>query len=177
MVNRKLAVFALVLLPSLMAAQGKGRMRGDKEADWDKITKEQGKGLQLSNKDVESTNPLRFLIDKRGDLKLTDAQLTQLKDIDAKVKGKNEPPFKTLDSIRTEMKPAARASEEDLPRMLNARAGLKAVLAEIKANYEEALNAALPILDDSQKKTAADMLKCQNDESEKMLREKLGGRG
>ena len=179
MVNRKLFLAALVLLPSIATAQrgggGGGKTRGDVKENWNDVRKGDA-GLKLSNKDVEETNPVGMLLEKRGDLKLTDAQTGQMKDLDKKAAEKNESLFKALDSLRVEMKPPARPSDDDAARMINNRAGLRTVLESIRGNYDEALNASLALFDESQKKTAADLLRKHNDEAEAMMREKVGGR-
>jgi hypothetical protein len=177
MFSRKVAVLSLLItLPAVSAAQGKrGSFGRDAEPNWDELSKGGG-GLQLSNKDVENISPLKLLIDKRKDLKLTDDQLAKLKDIDGKLKEQNTSLFKMLDSLRKETRPSARQSDEDRTRMMAARREVMGVVKDIRTNYDASLTTALPVLDESQRTTADGLIQKNNEDAEKMLREKIGGR-
>jgi len=174
MVNRTLIATCL-FLPIMASAQG--RVRGEKEANWKEISKSTQSSMKLSNRDVENASPLRMLIDKRKDLKLSDEQVNQLKSLEQCLEQKNEGSFKALDSLRNELKPAARASEEDDARKRAARGGVMAVITTIRANYDASLSEALASFDEPQKKTAAELLAKLKEETNQMLREKVGGRG
>jgi hypothetical protein len=167
----------LVVLPAIASAQRqRGSFGRDAEPNWDELSKGSG-ALQLSNKDVENISPLKLLIDKRKDLKLTDDQLAKLKDIDGKLKEQNVSLFKALDSLRKETRPSNRPSDDDRTRIMSARREVTGVVKDIRANYDASLTQALPLLDESQKATADGLLQKQNEEAEKLLREKMGGRG
>ena len=58
-------------------------------------------------RDLEDMSPLKLLIDKRKDLKLTDAQVSTFKDSEGKLKDKNAPLFKAVDSLVREMRPGS----------------------------------------------------------------------
>jgi hypothetical protein len=177
---RSVAVLALVAVPAVAAAQrSRGSFGGEKEADWKAIggDKAGGSGIQLSNGDVEKISPVRLLVDKRKDLKLTDDQLKRIKDLEEQLKGKNQPAFRALDSLRKESKASAKPSDEDRSRMMGARRGVMTVLGDIRANYEASLKEALALLDESQQKTANELVQKQSQEAEEMLKDKLGGRG
>lgn len=175
------ALLAFALLPAAVQAQrgGGGRVRGDPKADWNSV--ENGnKGVKLSKGDIEDISPIKLLIDKRKDLKLSDDQLNKLKDIEKTLKETNEPSFKALDSLRRAAQPPLHSGEpkdDERDRMMSARRGLGAVVATIRGNYEEALKSATPILDETQQKTAAELVAKQKTEADDMIREKLGGRG
>jgi hypothetical protein len=173
--NRTFATLMLLLAPAVVSAQAK--VRGEKKADWNEINKSSTQtGLQLSNRDIESISPIRLLLDKRKDLSLTDEQVKRVKEVEAKVAEKNDGFFKAIDSLRNEMKPSSRASEEDGARKMMARNGVMSVLAEIRANYDGALTEAMAPLDEGQRKSASSMIEKQSAEATDMLREKLGGR-
>jgi len=81
---RRIAV-AVLLLPTLALAQRGGRTQADRKTPlFDK--EEMPKGPTLRVRDIEDQSPLKLLIDKRKDLKLSDAQVTQLKESETKVK-------------------------------------------------------------------------------------------
>lgn len=168
-------VASLLLVPTLLI--GQGRVRGDKEANWKEIGKASQSGMKLSNRDIENASPVHMLLEKRKDLRLTDEQANLCKTLDQSLEQKNESLFRALDSLRNEMKPALRASEEDDARKRSARGGVMAVLKEIRANQDASFQAALAALDESQQKTAAELLAKLKEETDQMLREKLGGRG
>ena len=176
MLTRRMAVLSAILIPTLASAQ-RTRTRGDEKADWGTINKSAG-GLQLSNRDVEDISPLKMLIDKRKDLKLTDEQLKQIKDIEKKTKDANDPSFKALDSLRSEMRPPARTpTDDDRAKLMAARRGVTQVVATIRGNYDASLKEATALLNESQQQTAKELLDKQSKEAEEMLGEKLGGGG
>jgi hypothetical protein len=179
MFTRVIATLALLAVPAFASAQrSRGSFGGAKEADWKAIGGDKNaSGLQLSNGDVEKISPLRLLVDKRKDLKLTDDQLTRIKDLEGQLKERNQPSFKSLDSLRKESKASSPPSEDDRNRVLSARRGVMSVVADIRAQYEASLKEAMSLLDESQQKTATDLVQKQSQEAEEMLREKLGGRG
>ncbi len=178
MISRKLAVFALlVLIPTLASAQRRGgsRSTGNDKPDWNELGGKSG-GLQLSNRDVENISPIKLLIDKRKDLKLTDDQLKQIKDLDGKLKEQNQPLFKALDSLRTAMRSSSTAGDEDRSSIMSARREVGGVVHDIRATYETSLKDAMALLDDAQRATAEPLLQKHAEESDRVLSEKLGGR-
>ena len=120
---RRLAVIALLLVPAISLAQRGGRTQADRKTPL--FDKEEGpKGPTLRVRDIEDQSPLKLLIDKRKDLKLSDAQLSQLKDSETKLKDVNAPLYKAVDSLIRDMRngsarnsgAAAAASGPDLNR-------------------------------------------------------------
>ena len=174
MVSRKLVVLSLLVLPSIAAAQRRGSFGRDAEPNWDELSKGSG-GLQLSKGDVENISPLKLLIDKRKDLKLTDDQLGKIKDLESRMKEQSQPLFKAFDSLRKETRPPMKVADEDRTRMMRARREAMGVVKDIRANYDASLKEALPVLDETQRGTADGLLQKQAAEAEKMLSEKAGG--
>lgn len=179
---RRVTVFAAttLMIPALLLAQrgggGSGRQRADPRADWGSINGGSS-GLQLSNRDVEDMSPLKLLIDKRKDLKITEEQLKGLKDVEQKLKTTNEPSFKALDSLRNAMRSRnSSPSDDDRARMMSARRGVPDVVATIRANYTSALKDALALLNDSQREDAGKLVEKQSHDSDQVLSEKLNPR-
>jgi hypothetical protein len=168
----------IVSLPALALAQrggggGGGRTRGDKVADFSDMS---GSTIKLSNKDIESISPIRLLIDKRKDLKLTDDQLAKLKDRDDKLKESMKPSFGALDSLRRIATPASRTPDEgDRARMAETRRRFTEVVTGIRTQYDIAVGEVIPLLDETQQKQANDLVQKQRAEAEDMIRSKLGG--
>ncbi len=183
MLTSRRVLTALLLIPTIAAAQrggggGGGRVRGDPKPDFDAIAGKKG-GIQLSNRDVEDMSPIKLLIDRRKDLKLSDDQLKSLKDIESKLKEKNDPSFRALDSLRRAAQPPLHdPSDDEKARMMEARRTAGAVVATIRENYDASLNDALTGLDETQRGRAKEFLDKQRSEAQDTLREKLGsGRG
>lgn len=173
--SRALVVLALLMVPALAHAQR--RTRGEPEADWSKIDKAIPRtSLKLSNKDVENMSPLKFLIDKRKDLQLTDEQLTQYKGLQSNLEQRNAPLLAALDSVRNDMKPTGRSPEDERARMIIARSGLTNLMAAFRASFKASADSALVLLPEAQRKTATQLLAEHDKETGEMLREKLGGR-
>jgi hypothetical protein len=174
--------FVLVLAPLTLAAQrgggGGGRTRGEQRADFGSVMNANSGGLSLSNRDIEDISPLKLLIDKRKDLKLSDDQVKAFKDLENKQKDELRVSFRALDSLRRLAAPPAREpNEEDRSRMMEARRTVMTVVNTIRQQYDASVQQALPTLDDAQRKTAGELLDKQKQEADEMLREKLGGRG
>jgi LTXXQ motif family protein len=174
-VNKRLLVFAtLVALPSVAASQ-RTRSQADKRTElFDRDSSRQTQTLRV--RDVEDQSPIKLLIDKRKDLKLTDAQLSQLKDTESKLKDKNAPLLKAVDSLVRDMRSAASSqSDEARSRARNARMGLMTTLGDVRANYDASAKDAVAALDPDQQSKAAELLEKQKQEMERFFQERLGG--
>jgi len=177
----KIALLSLVLVPAVALAQrgggGSSRVRGDPKADWNSV-ENANKGVKLSKGDLENTSPVKLLLDKKKDLKLSDDQVNKLKELEAKLKDANEPSFKALDSLKRLAQPPLHSGDpkdDERDRMMAARRALGAVVGTMRGNYESSATDAMAILDETQRKTAADLLTKQKEEADDMVREKLGG--
>jgi hypothetical protein len=174
---RRLAVIALLLVPSLSLAQRGGRTQADRKTPlFDK--EEAPKGPTLRVRDIEDQSPLKLLIDKKKDLKLSDAQLSQLKDSETKLKDVNAPLYKAVDSLLRDMKNGtAQPSEQSRAKVRDARSGLMDVLSQLNGNYDAPVKDALAQFDAEQQTKAKEFLAKQREDGDKMMREKLGGGG
>src|SRR6185369_10403649 len=104
--RRAFAVLALLLLPSIASAQRtkSGAASGrDKNLMTDDGSKD--RRAEITTRELEEQSPLRLLVDKRKDLKLSDDQLTKLKDLESKLKEKNGSLLRIVDSVNREMRP------------------------------------------------------------------------
>ena len=177
--TRSLAATLIValMLPILPAnAQrggGGGRDRGTKPPDYNAMG---GSTIKLSNKDIESISPIKLLIDKKKDLKLTDDQVNKLKEKEDKLKESMKPSFGALDSLRRIATPAGRIPDEgDKARMMDTRRQFTQVVNGIRIQYDAAATDAASVLDAEQQKQATDLLQKQKTEADDMIRDKLGG--
>lgn len=172
--RRHLIAAALFLVPSLATAQ-RTRTQSDRRTDlFVKDSSRQGQVLRV--RDVEDQSPLKLLIDKREDLKLTDAQLSQLKDNENKLKEKNAPLLRAIDSLVHEMRSGmSSSSDEGRARARDARMGLMTTVGDIRANYDASAKDALATLDADQQSKATELLERQKQDADKFLQERLGG--
>lgn len=176
-----ITVLTLSLVSSAEAQRGGGTGRErprQTDANYGAMLRESAIALRLSNGDVEDMSAVKLFIDKKKDLKLSDAQLTQLKAIEEKTKEANKPHFKMLDSLRQAMRFRAGAdSLAERARTGMAREAVVGVVQTIRDSYGAALKEAMPLIEESQKPKADELLKKLAEESDETLREKLGGRG
>jgi len=171
------AAAVVLIATTALAASAQRKDRGTK-ADFDGMLRESPAGLKLSNGDVEKMSPVKLLIDKRKDLKLTDDQQARLKAIGDALKEANAVHFKAIDSLRSEIRPRAGASADaERIRTQIARETVVGAVKVIRGNYAARLGDAMALLDDSQKPKAEELLGKQMVESEKTLTEKLGPSG
>jgi hypothetical protein len=172
----RLAVVALVLIPATVSAQRGGGGRGSRMGASDEGSRAGGSSmLRLSNGDVDEMSPIKRLIDKRKDLKLSDAQVKQFKDLESEMKTRNEHLFKQLDSLRKDMTFSGKA--DDRSRIADDHQVVVDLVGNIRLSYNETLKRATELLDDEQKQKAAEIVDQLNSDAEKTLDEKLNGRG
>jgi hypothetical protein len=173
MTRRLLIAAALLIGPNILLAQRSGRTQADRKTElMDK--QETPKGVDLRVRDLEDQSPLHLLIDKRKDLKLTDAQLSQLKDAEGKLKEKNEPLYKSADTLIRQTRLTSDASDQEKFKARAARSNLMEAIKTLNENYDAAAKDAVALLDPDQQTKAKEMLDKQKAESEKFVRERLG---
>ena len=168
MLNKKCALFALMLLPSLLFAQRGAKDRGTKEPDWNKTAP--ASAPQISSKDVDGLNSIKMFIGKRKELKLSDEQVAHLKDLDSKQSETNQALMKTVDSLRNAARPLS-SSPDDVEkiRVQLAREALRNTIVNIRESYAESAKTVVPQFDEAQKKTAEELLQKRAKETDQML--------
>src|SRR5688572_30447985 len=170
MIDRRLVTGLVLLLvaPSIAGAQrGRGNDRGTRAPDWDKLSKGEPTTL-VSKKDLEAMDPVRYLIAKRKDLKLTDEQVAKLKEMDEAAKARDAAHFQALDSLRKEMKSG---QVDDVQRLRNqvVRREFAATVAKVRANYEMSAKEVVPVLEETQRPTAEELLAKQKAEADEVV--------
>jgi len=170
---RILFVAALAALPSLASAQ-RTRTASDRRTELFDKDSASRQAPAVRTRDLEDMSPIKLMIDKKKDLKLTDAQLSQLKESDNKLKEKNAPLLKAVDSLARDARSNAR-SDEDRARMRNARMSLMTTVGEVRMNYDAAAKEALATFDAEQQTKANELLDKQKQDAEKYMQERLGG--
>jgi hypothetical protein len=172
--SRYLYVAALLIVPGIAAAQ-----RGTRATQHDKMFDKENepKGLALRVRDIEDLSPIRRLVDKRKDIKLSDSQVDALKKSEETLKKTNEPLLKAVDSLARQMRPPLNMTPEARSRIDDAGYALRETLKSINENYGLAVKDAMATFDSDQQAKANEVLAKLKEDSDRMMREKLGGRG
>lgn len=175
--NRRILFLATLLaIPSIAVAQRGGGTRSTKhDAAFGKDDGPQGPTLRP--RDVEDWSPLHLFIDKRKDLKLSDAQTDAFKQSEKTLKDKNAPFLKLVDSLVHEMRPPLNETDESRARLRDAGQYLREMLKSIDENYDAAAKSALATLDAEQQTKANELLAKLHEDAARTMREKLGGGG
>lgn len=182
MQHTRIALVAMLFVPALLIAQrgGGGGMGGSKRPDMNAVAPKTGpSGPTISPKDFENASVFKLFLDKKKDMKLTDAQLVAMKESDAKLKEANKTRFVIMDSLKRDAKPrtSGTPSADDEAILVMARESLRGVVADIRNSYDTAAKDAVSSLDESQKPAAEKLMEKYHEEMQDMLRDKLGGRG
>jgi hypothetical protein len=172
MKHRALAVLSLLVVPGLAAAQ---RSQATRHTPLEDRSDDTPSGPTLRGRDIEDHNPLKALIDKRKDLKLTDDQVNSLKTTQSDLKKGNEARFKAVDSLVREMRPPLNPTTESRVRSQLARQEVMATIAAIDSSYNEPAKSLVATLDAEQQSKAAEILSKAHQEAQKDIRQKLGG--
>jgi hypothetical protein len=172
MIRRLIIATTLLVAPTVLLAQRGGRTQADKRTElMDKS--EIPKGVDIRVRDLEDQSPLHLLIDKRKDLSLTDAQLSQLKDAEEKLKEKNAPLYKSADSLIRATRLTSSSSDAEKSRAQSARGTLMELVKTLNESYDGARKDAIALLDAQQQPKANELLDKQKEESEKFLRDRI----
>jgi hypothetical protein len=180
-VNRRFLIIAMLLAfpsaKSTIASAQRSRTQSDQRTElFDKDSSRQNAAPTVRARDVEDQSPIKLLIDKRKDLKLTDAQLAQLKENEGKLKNKDAPLLGAIDSLARELRSAASGSSDDArERARAARMGLMSAIGEIRTNYDASAKETLTTFDTDQQAKANELLDKQRQETDKYVQERAGG--
>jgi len=178
MFSRPVALAALLLIPTFADAQKTNR--GTKIlSDWNKPDTNMGRAAPSYKKsDVEKFSAVLIVVDKKKDLKLTDDQVAKFKDLGKAEEAYNEPFYVKMDSARLAIRrrPGEDADQEKA-RMTLARQEMMNVIRRIRSNYDSVFQQGMPLLDETQKKTASEIVEKERADAEDDLRSKLGGGG
>jgi hypothetical protein len=172
--RHSLLLATLLLLPSAALAQRGSSSQASKKTElFDKDPMPQGPTLRA--RDIEDQSPLKLLLDKHKDVKLTDAQSQQLKDAQKQLEDKNAPLLKVVDSLVHTMRTNGSPTPDEENRIRNSRVALMSVLEQVRVSYDSAGKAAIAGLTADQQPKATELVGKQRDDASKTIRQKLGG--
>ncbi len=181
MIRVRLALAALLLVPVVAGAQmgrsGIGSRTGEADARRarSEIDREALPPMKLKVSDLEDANPVHVLLDEKKALKLTEEQQAKLKELRSMVGKTNEPLMAKFDSLRIALRPIPNMSDEDKIRQTIGREELGTVLRAVRASYAAVVPQAMALLDEAQKPKAQELVAKQSQDTDKMIREKVGG--
>lgn len=178
MLSRPIALAALLLLP--MIAEAQRTNRGKKlMGDWEKPDTAMGRPApKLAKADIEKFSAVLLIADRKKDLKLSDDQLKQFKDLGKQEETANQHLYKLVDSLRLSLRRrAGEDGDQERARATLAGQELLSVIRVIRTNYDSTFQVGLPLLDETQRKTATAMVEKERADAEEDLRSKFGGRG
>lgn len=177
MIRRALLIGCVLALPALATAQRGGGSKATKKEDLFAQTSTNS-GPTLRVRDLEDMSPIHLFLDKKKDLKLSDAQVNALKDSEGKLKDRNAPAFKAVDSLIHEMqRPATNNADQEKVRMVLANEALDNALGQVYANYDSTAKDAMSTFDADARTKAADMMAKQRADGRKTVAEKRRSAG
>jgi hypothetical protein len=166
--RRILLLGALFALPSVALAQRGGGIRSGptgKSGVGDDITKDVARPTRkdpYSTKDLQKENMVNFLLDKKKDLKLSDDEVKSLKEINDHIKDTTKASMHSLDSLSGEM----RGKGDERGDAQAARVFGPQYLADVRAQYDDQLKAALAKLTEEHQKAAQTLIDARRKELE-----------
>jgi len=173
-------VVSLVLIAGSAAAQSREPKRGTAPPDWDKLGRSSpsASAQVLSKKDLEEMNPVTRILEKKKDLKLTEAQVAKLKEMETAGNGRDASLFEATDSLRKEMRSSG-GGEDQRVKAFAAREAFTKAVTDLRANYAADAAASLAVLGDAQQPAAKELLEKQAKDADKTIEEKMraGRRG
>ena len=171
--RRPFLLLSLLVIPSIAFAQ-RSRSRATSFEQLDTTHIPQGPTLRV--RDVQDESPLKMLADKHKDLKLTDAQVDQLKAADKALRDKNDASYKEIDSLIGVMRSAAREnSDASRGRSRLARVALMGVIDQVDAANAAAAKEQMATFTPDQQTKATELLAKLADDEKHMLSDRLGG--
>ena len=178
MCTRLIGLAMLLTIPTMSEAQRTNRGR-ELFGDWNQPDTAMGRPApSIKKSDIEKFSGVLIVVDKKKDLKLSDDVTNKLKDLGKQEEAYNQPLYQKADSLRLAIRRrAGEDGEKEQVRMTLARQELLEVIRQIRSNYDSTFQVGLPLLDETQKAAATQLVEKQRDEAEDDLRSKLGGRG
>jgi hypothetical protein len=175
MQRNALLLLGLLVLPAVSFGQRGGGTRSQADKHTPMMDdKGASKGPTLRVRDVEDMSPIRRLIDKHKDLKLSDAQVDRLKESEMKLKQRDEPLLKTVDSLVHEIKVASSSDNaEAKSRAREAMIALRGALLQIQENYDAAATEATSSFDPEQQAKSKEILAKLKEDNDNMLKDRL----
>lgn len=174
------AALVPLCFPADASAQGstKERFGGAKGTDWGKVADKKAPVFSLTSGDLEKISPLKMLLGKKKDLKLTDAQTASFTDANDKLMASNAERFQVVEEFRKASRMATSdPSADELARNALTRESAMQAIADIRLSYDAASKIAVESMEAEQQAIAAKLLEKHDEDVQKSMTEKMGGMG
>jgi hypothetical protein len=135
-----------------------------------------------SVRDIEDHNPASLLLDKRKKLSLPDSVVAQLKVLEKTIKDRSAPTLAMYDSVRRRINSSLAQEVSDATPGLQMedqqnKLGLRNFFGALRDQRKKDAEEALALVPESSKKPAADFLKDQEEDFDRMMPSGQKGRG
>ena len=160
-------VLAVLLLVPMAATAQRGRSRSGATSRTDMFSDDPAarRGMAVTSGKLRELNPLAILIDKRGDLALSDSQLTQIRTMNDSLEGVDREAFHALDSLNQQLNNlGSDPSPGEQDRAQTMRTLVRMITRTTRERYDAAESKARGLLTGDQKQKADDVLHDAHDD-------------
>jgi hypothetical protein len=183
---RLVAIVLACCIPAIAFAQKKGSAGSDPDNSPAASSGGSSMPKTPTARELSDMNPATLLIGKRKKLSLADSQVTQLKAVEKAISGRNAQFMTQYDSIHKWTQPlaasvaprdmgadnqraASGSSAAEQAKMQSSLRDLRALLMDFRDRRNADDADALAVIPDAQKKAAADLVKQQDGDLDKMI--------
>ncbi len=166
----------LMIVPSLSFAQRGGRTRSGATSRTDMFPSDQARqrATAVTSSKLRDLDPLAILLDKHGDLALTDEQAAKLKSMNDQLGELQKPAYHVLDSLDQELANiGSDPTSDEQARMQTMNSFVRMIAKNVRQQYDSVEKESGAVMTDDQKKKAEDVLKDSHDQLTRLL---AGGR-
>jgi hypothetical protein len=162
----------LMAVPTLAAAQRGGRTRSGATTHTDMFPSDQARqrAMTVTSSKLRDLDPLAILLDKHGDLALTDSQVARLKTMNGQLGDLQKPAFRMLDSLDQELANiGSDPNADDQTRVRTMNTFVRMITRNVRQQYDSVEKDAGALLTGDQKKKADDVLKDAHDQLARLV--------
>ncbi len=161
----------LIVVPTAAVAQrgGGSRSRATSRTDMFPNEQSQRRVTAVTSTKLRDLDPLTILLDKHGDLSLTDEQTAKLKSMNDQLAEHQQPAYHVLDSLTQQLANlGSNPSSDDQARAQTMNTFAHMIAGNVRQQYDSVEKEAGALLTDEQRKKANDVLKDSHDQLAKL---------
>ncbi|HEX8726135.1 MAG TPA: hypothetical protein VF737_12180 [Gemmatimonadaceae bacterium] len=171
---RRIALMLSILMvaPIVAQAQRGGRTRSGATTHDDMFPTDQmrQRATTVTSSKLRDLDPLAILLDKHGDLALSDSQVARLRTMNGQLGDLQKPAYRALDSLDQALaNVGSNPSSDDQARMRTMNMFVRMITKNVRQQYDSVERDAGALLNDDQKKKANDALKDSHDQLARLL--------
>ena len=167
----------LMAVPTLSLAQRGGRTRSGATSRTDMFPTDQmrRRATTVSSNKLRDLDPLGILLDKHGDLALTDDQVAKLRTMNDQLGELQKPAYHMLDSLDQELANiGSDPTSDEQTQMRTMNTFVHMIARNVRQQYDSVEKDAGALLTDDQKKKADDVLKDSHNQLAKLSADDRG---